>query len=295
MAKIDKRVQAVIDTAKQALRHLRDRIELSTQLAHEIESHIRQTFPTLNAPSVVSRAKDFDDYGTNIWNAAADVLHEDHEPRDPRSSAASVGVLLRVFALLLLDVAHHTSARRNKDHGQKLRLFKVSNRTARLCLERNRLDLSTIALEAASAHISPSTEAAPLVEFGSTHDTQMGAHELTMKSLEREYYLLRVLHAWRSERHDLADHFFHSWTKVDIPDRDVRADASVKAADLFYEFARHLTKIGNATAAAKWYDRALAALRAGDTELAGPDGGELLISIAVAYGMFLDAALSGQR
>ena len=293
MAKTDKRVQAVIDSAQQALKHLRDRIEIPPKLAHDIEGHIRQSFSTLSAPSIASRAKEFDAYGTDIWNAAANVLHENNEPRDPRlrtSNTATPGVLFRIFALLLLDASHHISPRRAKDPGQKVRLFKVSNRTARLCLERSQLDLSMTALEIGSKHLSPPAEAAPLVQFSSTQELQMSDHEVAMKSLEREYYLLRVLHAWRSERQDLADHFFHSWTKVDISDADAKTDALAKAADLFYEFARHLTKIDDAAAAAKWYDRALAALWAGDVELVGRDSSELLMSIAVAYGMLLDCS-----
>lgn len=298
MAKVDKRVQAIIHAAQQALKHLRDRTEVPRKLAIEIDGHIRNSLSTLNPSLVASRVDEIDAYGTDIWNAAADIIHEDKEPREPRSQAASmvsVGVSLRVFSLLLLDLSHCASSRRTKNRAQQVRLFKVSNRTAKLCLERKQLDLSVTALEVGSKHISRPAEPGPLVEFSSTDGPPLSAHEVSMKSLECEYYLLRILHAWRSERRDLADHFFHSWTKVHMPEGSPRIDASVKAADLFYEFARQLAKKGDAEVAAKWYDRALAALWDGDPELAGHDSGELLTSIAVAYGKMINDVLLGQR
>ncbi|KAI5369758.1 putative meiosis specific protein Spo22/ZIP4/TEX11 [Septoria linicola] len=280
----DKRLEAIIDTADQALRHLRERQNVPSKLVGDIDTHVRQSFSVLSNAPILKRVKEFDTFGTEIWNGAASLLteFEEHEDEQLRNAQIKAGVLLRLFALLLLDAAHAASSRLSTDPGQQLRLFVIANRAARLCLDRHQLDLSVTALEVGSKNIPPPVEPPSLVQFDRTEEHNLSDHELCVAQLEREFYLLRMLHAWKSERHDLADHFFLSWSKVEVQGSTRMIEASIKAADLFYEFARELTKAQASTQAMKWYDRALAAF-GGSVEQVHPENAELLSSIAVAY------------
>ncbi|CAK1355183.1 unnamed protein product [Cercospora beticola] len=282
-AKDDPRLQALLETAQQSLQHLRDRTQVPPKVANDIEVHIRTSFNALTPATVVKRGRDLDAYGTDLWNAAAAAIFEgegDQRVEAPNSTA--LGISVRVFALLLLDASHCASVRRSKDAGQQARLFRVANQTARLCLEKHRLDLSVTALEVGSKYIPQPVDEPSLMHFDTVQEEQIDEHGKSMRQLEGEYYLLRILHSWKSERYDLADHFYQSWFKVRgfvVP----HAPGSVaRAADLFYELARHLSKTDSGISPLNWYDRALTTLH-GAAEQTDSEHCDLLVSTAVAY------------
>ncbi|KAM3419440.1 hypothetical protein BST61_g5366 [Cercospora zeina] len=285
-AKEDPRLQALLETAQQSLQHLRDRTQLPRTVANDIDGHIRTTFLAISPATVSKRGRDLDAYGTDLWNAAAAAIWEGEgsdAPRVEQADSTALGVSVRVFALLLLDASHCASPRRSKDSGQKARLFRVANQTARLCLEKHRLDLCVTALEVGSKYILQPVDEPALMHFDHVQQDQIDEHSVTMRQLECEYYLLRILHSWKSERYDLADHFHQSWLKIrGLVVHRHAPGAVARAADLFYECARHLSKTNCGALSTKWYERALAVLH-DDAEQTDSETSDLLISTAVAY------------
>lgn len=268
------------------LRLLKGRSAIPPTLVAELESHTRKSLPSLPATTIAAKSQALDALGTELWNASSCFIHTEDAPRDPRvqpAHATHVSVALRMFAMLLLDASHRASTRRSQDRGQKVRLFKVTLRAARLCLDHNQLESAVTALEHCSYYLPPPPDASDLLEI-SPNDSDDDDYAGSLKLSEGEYYLLRVLHAWKSQRLDLADHFYHSMSGVKIPECPESQVFCVKIADLCHEIAQLQSKAKETAAAITWSERALAALDRHDDEGFGQDALELRLSISVALG-----------
>ncbi|EME89756.1 uncharacterized protein MYCFIDRAFT_193597 [Pseudocercospora fijiensis CIRAD86] len=165
------------------------------------------------------------------------------DPRVQHAHAAQVNVTVRVFSMLLLDASHHASKRRSRDRAP---------------------------------------ETPDLLEISNVENNDVSQHEPGQKVLEREYFLLRVLHAWKSQRLDLADHFFQCMSKVKIPDCPESRLLCIKVADLCYEMAKAQCRAKDISTALKWSERGFAVLERCEDEDFGQEAVELRLSIAVA-------------
>lgn len=280
----ERRVEDVLECASKTLAVLEEKVVLPDNLSRSIESHIRQSLPLTTTPSLAEKASKFDLLGTDLWNYSAQLVHDDELPCDPQAGTigrAHLGVIVRVFALLLLDTAHRSSVHRTKDPDQQVRLLKVALRTSRLCLNKNALELSIKPLEICSQNVTIPSDTTPLMQIAETTNVNETEDQASMKNLTGEYYLLRLMHSWKSNRLDLADHFF---LKFDALKMANATDLSVKEADLFDEIAKSLCKTKQMRDALKWFERAFLALEKCSDEATTQEIAELRLCIGVSYG-----------
>lgn len=265
------------DLAGRTLHQLKERLPASDVLAVEIETAVRRTFPLPPSTSLVGKAASFDALGSQLWNIATNILREDEAPQDPRRQKADrtrLICILHTFGFFLIDTAHHTSSKGAKDGDQRIRMFKIALKTCRFCLDKDELELAQRVFERCSDDVGAVEEASPVVRLGAD---QGDDQRLCLKPLVSEFYLLRMTHAWKSERLDLADHFA---SKVQLEDLAASASLAEKAADLFHETGKALYRRQLMKPAAQWWNRALSALDAVDVEQLTQDGAELRLAIA---------------
>ena len=168
----------------------------------ELESFVKQPFPSPNAIALARKSLEYDKQGSSIWNAATKILRN-HESGDALSSGVDLPrfcMLLRAFAFFLLDAAHNTSTRRTKDSDQRIRMFKIALKASRFSLDNNDLDLAFKLLESCSKYISAWDEATPIIRVTSDDCNDEAS---IISSLTSEYYLFRMAHASKSGRLDL--------------------------------------------------------------------------------------------
>ena len=190
-------------------------------------------------------------------------------------------VLLRVFAFLLLDTAQQASAKRAKDQEQLIRNFRIGIKAGRFCLDKGDTECASQVLERCAEHVRVAEEGSPLVSL-TERDGDSG-NRTALKSLISEFYLLRVTHAWKSERSDLADHFFKMISISQLADS---GNLSEKAASLFCEIGKSLSKKKDVECALLWLERGYSVLNACDLEHLSHDAGELRLAISAAFGEF---------
>lgn len=222
--------------------------------------------------------------GCELWNAATNILRAEETSRDPRvrpNDSPRLVVLLRVFAYLLIDTAQQGCSNRAKNHEQLLRNFKVGLKACRFCLDNGDTELAIKILERCAEHVSVFEAESPLVHI--TKDDNGDSTRPEIKKLIPEFYLLRMTHAWKSERLDLAEHFFNKLSMSQLADS---AHLSEKAADVFYEAGKSLSKKKLVEPASRWLERALAALDACDVERLSHDAGELRLAVVACLGEF---------
>lgn len=244
-----------------------------------LETLIKRSLPLPPSIALAGKSSDFDALGSQLWNAATNMLRdEESQPDFParRKYPSRLIVLLRVLAFLLIDAAHHSSSRRTKDHDQRVRAFKVANKACRFCLDHGELELGFKILERSSDYAGRAEEELPIVQIADDADGRHDNHQLTLRRLVTEYYLLRMTHAWKSERFDMADHFF---SKLGGKELASSADLAEKAADLFHEAGKSLAASKQMQPAIKWCERALSTLDSCELENLSQDAPELRLAI----------------
>ena len=184
-------------------------------------------------------------------------------------------VLLRTFAFLLIDTTHDTSSTQAKYRDQRIRNFRTGLKTCRLCLDKGALDLSLVALERCAEHVRATEEASPIVRI--TDRDHESDDSTALLALVLEFYLLRMTQAWKSDRLDLAEHFFN---KIQVDQLAASTNLSDRAADVLYDIGKSLAKKKHLETAIKWLERAINALNACDVEQSSQDAGELRLAIA---------------
>lgn len=251
-------------------------------MEEEIDGIIKRSFPFPAATTLAGKVYAFDTLGCEIWNAATSIIRTAENETDAtlkRNVNSRFAALLRVFAFLLIDTAYHGSSKTTKTLDQRVRTFKLALKACRFCLDRGDLDLAIKVLESCSDHVSAAAEDSPLLRISDRDDE--ADLRATLKTSVSEYYLLRMTHAWKTERIDLAEHFSNQVSASQLADS---AGLSEKAADLYYEAGEWLLSRNDLEAAIKWLERALAALDACDLERLSQDAGELRLTISSALG-----------
>lgn len=233
---------------------------------------------------MAARASAFDAAGTELWNGTTNILRdaEEHQqdPRLRRDLPSHMTVLLRVFAFHMLDAAYRTSPKREKNTAQRTRSFKLALKSCRMCLEQNELELAIKILERCADHVEAIEGASPLVRL--TDASGNDKSQMRMKCLATEFYLLRIMHAWKSERLDLAAHFVKQLNSSNACGSGGLAE---KAADLFYEIGNSRLKASDTALAIEWLERALTTLDACDVEQLSDDAADLRLSISAKLGV----------
>lgn len=267
------------DLAREVVALLRDRSAFPATLEADLRTGIKGASVLLPTPASTSKASEFDARGTDLWNATTNLLRESEdqqqEPRLRRDAPTRTTVLLRVFAFRLLDIAYSISPKRTKDFEQRTRNLKLALKTCRTCLENDELDLCQKVLERCSDHVSLVEEESPLVRL--TENSRNGDCMAKVRSLAAEFYLLRIMHAWKSGRLDVARHFVN---KLEQHAQGLREEA----ADLFYEIGKSLATESDTTGAVEWLERGLSTLDACETEQLSDGAADLRLSIGSKLG-----------
>lgn len=178
-------------------------------------------------------------------------------------------------------MAYQSSSKRQKAQEKLIRTFKLGLKACRYCLDNNELDLALQLLERCAEYVSAAEEESPVVKITKATDTS--TEHSALKSLVSEFYLLRMTHAWRSKRLDIAEQFYSNLIRTRL---DTSLNLAEKAADLLNEVGKSLTKQRLPKPAAKWLKRALDALNLGDAENLSQDALELRLSISAQLGKF---------
>lgn len=244
----------------------------------ELEAFVKQPFPSPNAVALARKSREYDAQGSSLWNAATKILR-DHDASDdssPRVGLPRFGMFLRAFAFFLLDAAHNTSSRRTKDINQSIRIFKIALKASRCSLDNNDLDLTFKLLESSSKYISTWDEATPVIRVA---DSENKDEETMISHLTSEYYLNRMIHASKSGRPDLAEHFF---LKADITGDTGYSSLAETAADLCYEIGRSQQCQKRVESALSWFERAYKCLDIGDALSLSLENEDLRLAIVAS-------------
>lgn len=261
---------------------MRERKTITADVLPNIEGLLKRTAALPSSSSVAAKAPELDLIGTGLWNGTTHLLRDAEEPEFEqhvrRDAPSRTTVLLRVLAFHLLDTAYHASQKRTKDAEQRMRNFKLALKTCRYCLENSELDLAMRILEICSAHVSTVEDASPLVRL--TADGEDTSQTARLKELAVEFYLLRIMHGWKSGRLDVATHFISKLGMESVRSTNLPE----KAADLFYEIGKSVLKQPDVIAATEWLERAWAMLGTCDVEYLSDDAADLRLSISAKLG-----------
>lgn len=259
---------------------LGNRQPLSNEICQELERYTKQL--PINGKVPGKQARTLDALGTELWNAAASLINDiQRDPRPKATDPALQGVRIRVFAYLLLDTAESTQVSSKKSEELQIRTITIALRVARLALDKSELALAMTVLEKCGDRIPDQHGGDALFHMTSGLSEHRQSFESTMKDLTSEFYLLRLLHSWKSARLDLAEHYY---AKVVLPGASSSSNVEVKACDLFYELARSLCKMDKQSEAVKWFERAWRMSDQVSPEHVSQEGAELFMSIGVSFG-----------
>jgi tetratricopeptide (TPR) repeat protein len=186
-------------------------------------------------------------------------------------------MLLRAFAFFLLDAAHNTSSRRTKDIDQSIRIFKIALKASRCSLDNNDLELAFKLLESCSKYISNWDEATPVIRVATDESKD---EETLISRLTSEYYLYRTLHASKSGRPDLAEHFF---LKANINGDAGHSSLAETAADLCYDIGRSQQHQKRMESALSWLERAYQCLNIGDAMSSSLENEDLRLAVVASF------------
>jgi hypothetical protein len=211
-----------------------------------------------------------------------DERHE-HDSTTTTRAGDRLLPILRTFAFLLITTAHRATARRSKDHDQQIRNFGIGVKATRSCLDRDELELALKLLESCAEHVSTADVESPLVRIANDMDEEV-ERKTKLAILNSKYYLLRMTHAWKSDRLDLAEHFFNKFSSCATNHAPTVAEM---AAELCLDAGRSLSKRGPSETSIKWLERAISILDGCDIEQLSLDAGELRLSIVTAVGEYV--------
>jgi tetratricopeptide (TPR) repeat protein len=258
---------------------LNDRSPFTTNTLSELEAFVKQPFPSPNAIALARKSSEYEIQGSRLWNAATKILrdHDDGEDAGPKVDFHRLGMLLRAFAYLLLDAAHNTSSRRTKDSDQTIRIFKIALKASRCSLDTNELDIAFKLLESCSKYISAWDEATPVIRMA---DNECDDEGRMVSLLTSEFYLYRMVHASKTERIDLAEHFF---TKANVTGGERHNELLETAADLCYEIGRSQQHQKHLESALSWLERAYQLINVEDMDASSVENEDLRLAIAASF------------
>jgi tetratricopeptide (TPR) repeat protein len=258
---------------------LNERSPITTNTLSELEAFVKQPFPSPNAVALARKSSEYNTQGSHLWNAATKILrdHDNGEGSGPKVDSSRFGVLLRAFAYFLLDVAHNTSSRRAKDSDQTVRIFKIALKASRCSLDNNDLDLAFKLLETCSKYISAWDEATPVIRVA---DSERNNEDILISRLTSEFYLYRMVHASKTGRLDLAEHFF---VKSDIASRRRLEGLLETAADLCYEIGRSQQHQKRDESALSWLERAYQLINDDDADSSSLENEDLRLAVVASF------------
>jgi hypothetical protein len=258
-----------------------ERSALPPRLVDEVFEHVQQLLPLTQNTTLAPKIPVFDDLGTRLWNLSIGTPYDDQSPgtEAPVARPIYIPALVRLFALQLIE----TSSRLQRPSGanHSIRVLQTALKTAQICLGRDCLELALKALEISSEQVENILQTEPLIQISNENENMVEQKRLRA-ALVMQYFLLRIFHAFKIDRLDLADHFFG---KIELNGQQVSLRLREQAADLFYEIARSLAVHEKPDIALTWFERALTTLAALQPEDTSVEVAELSISVMISYGL----------
>jgi hypothetical protein len=273
-----------IDTATTILSALRDRERLSQELESQLDRLVKHTLPLPSSSTNTETLQELDVLGCDLWNATTNILRGEEEHGQPATSSHarshSLLATLRAFAFLLLDTVYRSTGSRSKSPDERIRNFKVGLKACRFCLDNSDLELAQKILESCADYANVAVTDSPLIRT-SHESNEASERKSKLAVLISQYYLLRMTHASKAQRLDLAEHFY---SKFLISTSGHASELAEMSANLCHDAGKALSRAGFADDAIKCQDRALAALDGCDVEHLSFDASELRLSITSALG-----------
>ncbi|KAL9084962.1 MAG: hypothetical protein Q9165_007828 [Trypethelium subeluteriae] len=232
-------------------------------LISELEKHVHHTFSALGVGVGDAKSAEVDSRGTKIWNLSTRLRRDDNS-----SETRKLCVLLRVFAVLMIDAAQQGS---HSTLQSSVRSLKVSLKAARTCLDNEDTVLCLKVLEKAAHYES---------ELGKPENQPNAEDSTTYKKLSGEYFVMRTAlaigQAWKQSRLDLAEHMFEKTARLQ---RHADPETAERLADVLYEMGKDLLGKKQIELAVRWLERAYDILAEQDLERLSSDAGELRLCI----------------
>lgn len=252
------------------------------RLRTELESLVKTTFPTLAKTTSTAILSNLESRGCEIWNASTNIIRDADSHEDAQAEAEQserTAVLLRFFAFTLLDFAYQSSSKRQKDQDKLIRNLKVGVKACKSCLDKGELDLASETIQKCGYYVAAASGGSPLVNLIDKSDKDHGRS--IVEDLASEIRLLRMTHAWKTERLDLADHFYHDFTSSQY-----RRSAPLieSAAEVLHEIGRSLLKNKLEEPAMKWLQRVLAMLDSCDVTQLSQDAFDVRLAASASLG-----------
>ena len=197
--------------------------------------------------------------GSRILNAA--VLLEHSHADDSGSHSQNHGylrlpILLRLLGFFLIDAAHQVSSSSVWDEETLVRVFKIALQTCRVCLDNNETELAMKVLQRCSDFTSIVEEDASMDQIAIGVSYSRTNNPLAIRHLVVLYYILRLLHASKTDRTDLTSHLY---TKIDKQELEGSADLTEKAAEVLHIVGKAYQAREAWDEITKWCQRALLA------------------------------------
>ena len=180
---------------------------------------------------------------------------------------------------MLVDFAYQSRPKRQKDQDKLIRSFKIGLKACQHCLDKSETNLVQAAIQRCEEYVAAATGDSPLVQI--TKKTEDNDNRDTLKRLASEFGLLRITHAWRIERLDLAEHFYNDLSNHYLSEVPSLAE---NAADSLYQIGRSLLKRNLTEPAAGWLQRAVNALGTCDILQQSQEAFDLRLAISASLG-----------
>lgn len=136
------------------------------------------------------------------------------------------------------------------------------------------MDYASVVLERCSEYASSIEDALPAIRLSDADDM---LEDGVRSKLVAEYYMIRMAHAWKMDRFDMAEHFFRKISKDTLAQVE---DSAQSCAELCLKAGRDLLSKGQSDGAMKWLDRANEVLNACNELLLSGNGEDLRLAIA---------------
>ncbi|MCJ1312329.1 hypothetical protein MMC25_006003 [Agyrium rufum] len=197
--------------------------------------------------------QDVDEQGMHLYNLSLNLKQD-------KATSNQLACLVRVFACLLLDLAHQSAP---GTASNALRVYKAILRSAKLCLSHGHCALGERLVEKAADY----NNAVP-----QRHTERRKENQLDDSDEASEYLILRVALAWKQNRLDLAG----SWLAKFEEDMQYSCLSSVeKVAELLYDIGCEQVKKKSLDDAVIWLEKAFEILVSRQDEGLSAEGEEL--------------------
>ncbi|PSN68963.1 SPO22-domain-containing protein [Corynespora cassiicola Philippines] len=234
----------------------------------DLQKHVTG-LPLQKSSVYATKQDELDRLGTELWNATTRLRRDtskEEQKKENMEEHARFHCYLRMFSLLLLDSASNQAGREGT-RKTCVRLMKVALKTARTCVSSDELVLATKALERAADYESilctgQDDESTEMVALGDR--------------LRMEYFILRIMLAWRQDRMDMAEHLFLKSRKLTVVAPPSTAESF---ADTLYEIGKCFVQKMSYEIGVVWLERAHGIIEEQELEMLSPEAGHLRLGI----------------